>query len=224
MIGSKKSALILILILCLILSTPSLVRANEDSWVTKESMQEARSGLGVAVVNGKIYAIGGSTESGFAPSVHGSDVIINEDIVGTNEEYDPSTDTWTFKTPMPTPRIVFATAVYQGKIYCIGGYIENNSTQGFVEEGYTGINEVYDPEADTWETKTSMPTDRGWLSANVVGDKIYVISKTVNEAYDPATDSWMTKTPSPQPATFASGCISAVLDNKIYYRRTFAKP
>ena len=24
--------------------------------------------------------------------------------VGTNEEYDPATDTWTFKKSMPTPR------------------------------------------------------------------------------------------------------------------------
>ena len=186
---------------------------SEDSWITLEPMPTARSGLGVAAVNGKIYAIGGSTASGFMPSIPGSAVLGNSDIggiVGTNEEYDTATDTWTFKTPIPTPRIVFATAVYQNKIYCIGGKTSDD---------YTGVNEVYDPAMDSWETKTSMPTARGWLTANVVDDKIYLISGypdgTLNQVYDPATDSWTTKTPSPKAAAFG-GCDSAVFDKKIY--------
>jgi len=107
---------------------------------------------------------------------------------------------------MPTPRIVFATAVYQNKIYCIGGK---------TADGYTAVNEVYDPATDTWETKTAMPTARGWLTVNVVNNKIFVISKTVNEVYDPATDSWTAKTPSPLAASFVGGCASAVFDKKI---------
>jgi len=175
-------------------------------------MQQARSGLGVAAVNGKIYAIGGSNASGFAPSIPGSAVLGNRDIgghLGTNEEYDPETDTWTYKASMPTPRIVFATAVYQNKIYCIGGK---------TSDSYTGVNEVYDPATDTWETKTSMPTARGWLTANVVGGKIYLISgfptETLNEVYDPAMDTWITKS-SPETAS-PWGITSAVFDNKIY--------
>jgi hypothetical protein len=205
-----KAAFVGLLSFSLILLTlpVPLVNATEDSWTTKASMQQARSGLGVAAVNGKIYAIGGTTSSGFAPSIPGSAVLGNRDIgghVGTNEEYDPETDTWTYKQSMPTPRIVFATAVYQNRIYCIGGKTGN---------GYTGINEVYDPATDTWETKTSMPTARGWLTANVVNNKIFVISKTVNEVYDPETDTWITKS-SPETAS-PWGITSAVFDTKIY--------
>jgi N-acetylneuraminic acid mutarotase len=119
-----------------------LVYATEDFWTTKAPMQVARSGLGVAAVNGKIYAIGGSNASGFAPSIGGSAVLGNSYIggfVGTNEEYAPETDTWTYKASMPTPRIVFATAVYQNKIYCRGGK---------ASDGFTGVNEVYDPATD----------------------------------------------------------------------------
>jgi hypothetical protein len=208
-----KTTIVLLLVLSLILLTlhVPLVVGTEDSWATKAPMQVARSALGVAAVNGKIYAIGGSNESGQAPSMPGSTVLGIEHNVDTNEEYDPATDTWTFKKPMPTPRIDFAIAVYQNKIYCIGGYTENGST---------GLNEVYDPTTDTWETKTSMPTARGWLEANVVCDKIYLIGgyadTTLNEVYDPAADTWTTKTPSPKPTAFTGGYASAVFDNKIY--------
>jgi len=206
-----ETTITLLLGLSLILLTfhVPLANATEDYWTSKAPMQVARSGLGVAVVNGKIYAIGGTTTSGFAPSIPGSAVLGNRDIgghVGTNEEYDPETDTWAYKASMPTPRIVFATAVYQNKIYCIGGK---------TADGYTAVNEVYDPATDTWETKTAMPTARGWLTVNVVNNKIFVISKTVNEVYDPATDSWTAKTPSPLAASFVGGCASAVFDKKI---------
>jgi N-acetylneuraminic acid mutarotase len=133
----------------------------------------------------------------------------NNDIgghVGTNEQYDPETEKWTSKASMPTPRIVFATAVYQNKIYCIGGK---------TAEGFTAVNEVYDPETDSWVTKTFMPTARGWLTANVVDNKIYVISGTSNEVYDPITDTWITKMAPPKAASFG-GCVSAVYENKIY--------
>lgn len=101
-----------------------------------------------------------------------------------------------------------ALAVYQNKIYVIG---EGN-----------GMTQVYDPATDTWETKTSMPTPRTQLEANVVNGKIYVIGgrtggqySTVglNEVYDPETDSWTTKVPIPYPVVQYA---SAVVDGKIY--------
>jgi N-acetylneuraminic acid mutarotase len=208
----KGVALLLILFLVTPVFSIPLVNASEDSWDPKTPMHVARSGLGVAVVNGKIYAIGGSNKSGFSPSIPGSSVLGTEDNVDTNEEYDPTTYTWAFREPMPTPRNRFAIAVYENKIYCIGG---------FTESGCTGLNEVYDPATDTWETKTPMPTARVWLAANVVGDKIYCIGgyaesgrTRLNEVYDPATDTWTTETPSPK-LTTAGGCASAVFGNQI---------
>ena len=176
--------------------------ATEDSWATKAPMPTARASFGVAVVNGKIYAIGGSNyDSG---------------ILDINEEYDPATNTWATKKPMPNPRCKFGIAVYQNKIYVIGG---KNRT-----EEVTGANEVYDPLTDTWETKTSMPTIRCSLCANVVDGKIYLIGGyrgsppdlitfNVNEVYDPSTDSWTTKAQVP---TAVFSYASAVVNNKIY--------
>jgi hypothetical protein len=200
----KRLTLLLILVFltasCLSVSKSAFSSADivEDSWASKASMKVARSGLGVAVVNGKIYAIGGNTQSG---------------IVGTNEEYDPETDTWTYKTPMPTPRDGFGIAVYRNKIYCIGG-VNCNAT------------EVYDPATDTWETKASMPTARWQLEANVVNEKIYLMggepNRTLNEVYDPATNSWITKASIPyiEWGNFHQAGVytaSVVIDDQIYW-------
>jgi N-acetylneuraminic acid mutarotase len=158
---------------------------TENKWVSKAPMLQARYGLGVAAVNGKIYAIGGYAEKG---------------VVGTNEEYDPTTDTWTYKTSMPTPMAEFATAVYQNKIYCM----------------CESVNEVYDPATDTWETKTPMPVSQWVTHANVVCGKIYAIggspNKTLNQVYDPATEMWTTRASMP----YEAGVASVVFDNKIY--------
>ena len=175
---------------------------TENTWTTKAPMPTARYNFGLAVVNGKIYAIGGDimqTEgnSGFSNTTN------------VNEAYDPITDTWMEKTPIPTPVGDFGIAVYGNKIYCIGG--------GTIISGRTvaqGINQVYDPLTDTWETNAPMPTQRSSLDANIVDDKIYLIGGgNATEVYDPATDSWATRTPIP---TAVYGYASAVVDNKIY--------
>jgi N-acetylneuraminic acid mutarotase len=186
------------------------VKASENSWLPMAPMPAARSGLGVAVVNGMIYAIGGASPSG---------------IVGTNDMYNPYTNTWTTMAPMPTPRTDFGIAAYQGKIYCIGGDIGANKTGPVGATVVTGANEVYNPATNTWQTKTPMPTPRMCLNANVANNEIYLIGGCTspslwvygvlanNEVYDPANDSWSTKAPVPNPVFFYA---SVSLGNKIY--------
>jgi len=199
--SGKNTALFLIFTLTLMSTLAVIDSANgliDNTWTSKAPMNQARAGLGVASVNGKIYALGGSTTT-----AQGSE------IVGTNEEYDPQTDIWTYKASMPTPRMAFAVAVFQNKIYCFGG------TTDYLY-GYSNVNEVYDPATDTWQTMMPSPTARRGLQADVVNDKIYLIGGlphgTVNEVYAPATNSWSTKVSMPINAGFAS----AVVDNKIY--------
>jgi hypothetical protein len=206
---SKSFSLLIILILAasITLAKPAYSATNnsanftENTWTEKAPMHQARESLGVAVVDGKIYAIGGWSEKGVA--------------VGTNEEYDPKTDSWTYKATMPTARYNFAIAVCQNKIYCIGGCTKAT------DEGQTATtaNEVYDPATNTWETKAPMPTTRFSLGATVVGSKIYLLGGylnhtglTLNEVYDPIKNSWTTEAPIPQAV---AGYVSAT-DEKIY--------
>lgn len=173
-----------------------------NSWTKLANMPTSRYGLGLAVVSGKIYAIGGLSDNGE---------------LSVNEMYDPIANRWSTKTAMPTARAGFAIAVHESKIYVIGGS---------VGESFTGNMEVYDTISDTWKTITSMPTPRADLSANVVDDKIYLIGgKTyssgarnlgqtnVNQVYDIKSDTWSTNTSIPMSV---QGYASTVVDLKIY--------
>ena len=157
----------------------------------------------MAVVGGKIYALGG-TDGGNPLNIV--------------EMYNPATNRWTTQTPMPTARSGFAIAVYDNKIFVIGGTVGSG--------GYIGNNEVYDPLSNSWQTKASMPTPRADLSANQVGDSIFLMGgkryssaspfygeTNINEVYYPVNDSWSTAASMP---TGMKGYASAVLNDKIY--------
>jgi len=83
-----------------------------DSWTANADMPTARTYLSTCVVNGKIYAIGG-TRGGSVTRV-----------LSTVEAYDPAADTWTTKADMSTARDMFSTSVVNGKIYAIGGSVQ----------------------------------------------------------------------------------------------------
>jgi len=171
------------------------LRTNEEydpatnTWNTKASMPTARSRFAIAVYQNKIYVIGGTTGSG--------DVVGRQLATDANEVYDPLTDTWETKTPLPTPRHDLGAHAVNGKIYTLSGI----RREGLFITLRFGATEVYDPANDSWTTKASIPT-RVWGYASTVADnKIYVIggwnmtpsgwsSAKSNQVYDPETDTW----------------------------------
>ena len=171
-----KRAILCVLVAALIMAPASTVA--QDIWTAKTDMPTARMFLSTSVVNGKIYAIGGSS--------------IIEEGVATVERYDPETDTWTTRSPMPTRRWGLSTCVVDGKIYAIGG------AQDWPIPGLRTVEE-YDPVTDTWTPKSPMPSTRWSLCTSVVDGKIYAIGgeapnglQTMHE-YDPAADTWTRK-------------------------------
>ncbi len=177
-------------------------------------MPTARTALGVAVANGKIYAIGG--------------MVGYYNALGTNEMYDPATNIWTTMAPMPTPRYHFGIATYNNKIYCISGttglWVMGVTPESGVDP-VTGANEVYDPQTNSWETKAPLPSPRERMATTIVDGKIYVIGGgtilgplTVNgtgsiDIYDPATDTWSTGANSP---FSVFDLATAAVDTKIF--------
>ena len=188
-----------------------------DTWERKSDMPTARSGVSVSVVDGKIYAIGGSkTET--IQVTRGSS-FENEELA-TVEMYDPVTDTWTQKADMPIPKKTM-TCVVNGKIYAIGGWLTTN------EQPHLGTVEVYDPGTDTWAKAQSMNCGRCSAAINVVNGEIYAIGGLGShpiqdqsdlflsnvEVFNPKTNQWEEKTEMPAPKALHT---ASVLDGKIY--------
>jgi N-acetylneuraminic acid mutarotase len=75
----------------------------------------------VATSNGRIYAIGGSTD------------LTNP--LNTVEEYNPGTNTWTTRANTPTARYLLGAALGSNtRLYAIGGTIGSGSALATVED------------------------------------------------------------------------------------------
>ncbi len=142
--------------------------------------------LGVAVVNGKIYAIGGFDGN--------SPLSVNEEYTPALKRLDHHVVDADGQKRLRSCSLQRQDLLHRRNHRAIGG---NNE--------YVGNNEVYDPATDTWQTEASMPTPRADLSASVVNGKIYLVggmeysSKSpfyvetnVTEVYDPSTNIWST--------------------------------
>ncbi|MDQ1318536.1 MAG: kelch-like protein 18, partial [Candidatus Poribacteria bacterium] len=176
-------------------------KGEGGEWKQKGDMPIPRTGTCSAVINGKIYVIGGSIIAAGVP-------------VSIVEEYDPIKDTWTRKADMPTPRFLATAAVVEDKIYVIGG------GQSLVT--FLNTLEEYNPAIDKWTAKADMPTQRGCLDAEAVNGKIYAIGGyTANNAfgmgiveeYDPKMDTWKQKADLNVPRYAIS---TSIVDGKIY--------
>jgi RNA polymerase sigma factor (sigma-70 family) len=100
-----------------------------DKWTRKADMPTARAFFCTAVMDGKIFVMGGITKE------YGTNGL------STVEVYEPSTDTWSTAYDIPTSRFCLAGAAINGRIYAIGGIREG-------DENFTGLSivEEYVPE------------------------------------------------------------------------------
>ena len=165
----------------------------------QEERPPPRSYHAAAVVNGKIYVMGGD----------GGD----NKPVATVQVYDPAIGTWSACANMPTARALFGASAVGGTIYAVGG-----TTRGLDK---LAVVEAYDTATNTWTRRADMPTPRNALSTAVVDGKVYAIGgwgidrpeggwealdptavvkdfSTV-EVYDPETDTWATRADMPTP-------------------------
>ncbi len=169
-----------------------------DAWKALAPLPTKRGAANAAVVGGKIYVIGGagvhpgSRETALHPArPHRA--------LGTNEVYDPATNTWESRSTMPTARNHAAVGVVNNKVYVIGGRV---GAAFITRASNTDIVEVYDPATDQWGPLLApMPTPRSASAWGTHRGRIVVAggeSRTSKwsatfravEAYDPATNRW----------------------------------
>lgn len=190
-----------------------LYNPSTDSWLSKTPMPTVQMGGAIATYQNKIYVIGGG--QGITPD-------ITTYQTGANTMYDPTTDTWTSKTPMSMGYANLKAVTVEGMIYVMGG-----TTVTSMKMNVYGINERYNPETDSWQSLTPMPLPVYNFGMVAIGTKIYILGGLITSQLDPSnktqiydtqTDTWSYGTP--MPITTCGGTAAAItdgVDSKIYY-------
>jgi N-acetylneuraminic acid mutarotase len=144
---------------------------------SRQKSLSAEIGFGMVSLNGKIYVIGGG----------GTDMQSGEPFYfSTNEVYDPLTDTWQNKAPMPTARTRVEAACVNDRIYIIG-VVNNNGGYRF---SAINITEIYDPATDSWSSGKPAPFNTNYAPCAVVDNKIFIINGNINMIYETQNDTW----------------------------------
>jgi N-acetylneuraminic acid mutarotase len=159
---------------------------DQGVWSQEARLGEQRTEAAVVFLNGKIYVLGGMARG--------------QDSHALNQEYDPATDRWRERAPMPHALSHAGAAALNGKIYVVGGFLRN------VHLDAQSLAFEYDPAADTWRTLAPMKNPRGAVGVVALTGKIHAIGgRDVNrvtvathEVYDPATGKWSELAPLPK--------------------------
>ena len=114
-----------------------------------------RTEIGAAFAGGKLYVIAGGS-----PMAESSTLV---------QEYDPKTDRWRDRAPLPMALSHVGVAALNGKVYVVGGFLKNVHlyAQPYAFE--------YDPAKNTWRTLPWMKAARGSVGVVALGGKLHAI-------------------------------------------------
>lgn len=169
--------------------------ADAGSWLTLTPALSKRSEVAAATVGGKIYVVGGFSQPSFSN-------LRTLAVSNSVEEYDPATNAWTTRMPLPAPVHHAGAAVVGNRLYVIGGFTASLLS---IWRPVASLYE-YRPDTDSWTERAAMPTPRGALAVVECQGRLLAMggydgtgNSSAVELYDPATDAWTTKAPLPTP-------------------------
>ena len=166
---------------------------NNGRWVEGPTLPSPRQNAAVAVLNGRIYLIGGF---GSDLRQHDTTFVLQPPLVTSTPipEFQGGpipTNVGTWQTAAPVPESVdnAAAVSYLGYIYLAGGRIENKVTNKAWR---------YDPVDDRWAEMRSMPVPRHGATLQAMDGKLYLIGGAAShgnddtsiEVFDIARNSW----------------------------------
>ncbi len=145
---------------------------TNDSWSTMAPIPVPVEGYASAVLDGKIYVIGGGTQT--STPIDASDPV---------QIFDPETNRWSNGTSIPVGVSGADACTTSGflapkRIYVVGGTTTVSGgwlSMDFEDYYKTDLNQVYDPETGNWSTAASIPDKRWSLSLVNVNDLLYVV-------------------------------------------------
>jgi Kelch motif len=149
---------------------------DRERWEPIAPMPTARGAAGAAVLDGKLYVVGG---------------VVDGNRQRTLEAYDLRTGRWSRLAPMRVGRDHLGVAVLGGRIYALGGRQ--------ADERPLTVFERYDPEADRWERLAAIPEATSGFGFVADGDRLIAaggedLSRRVLTgsvwSYSPESDRW----------------------------------
>jgi N-acetylneuraminic acid mutarotase len=185
------------IVLGIIIWTTAIFPALAGSWSAGAPLQTGRAALGVAVLNSKIYAIGGAG-------------ILNP--LSVTETYRAGMGGWRVDADLPVGLESFGLTAFGGKLYAAGGYASDTNGQP------TARMWEFDPANDEWTQGPSMPFPRAGFALVAVLGKLYAFGGTGPNAeklfvYDIDDRIWKTLE---QGLTNSRDLAAIALGNKIY--------
>jgi N-acetylneuraminic acid mutarotase len=189
---------------------------TSKTWSEVAPMPVALNHVNVAVVNDKIYYLGG-----MAVTAAGGPLFWNASAACA--VYDPSIDKWTVLPDMPADRAIgsAATLVVGETIYLPGGLLNTNLTSD--EEGTVAMFTSYNVATQKWTILPDLPAPRDHAGKGIYGKTLYILGGRLNGhwnvvdtvfGYDIDTGRWSTQYP-PMP-TGRGGCSSAMIGSKMF--------
>jgi N-acetylneuraminic acid mutarotase len=185
-------------------------RIATDTYEAMPDLPDSRGAGALVYLDGKLHFFGGES---FGQG-HDTPEHWVLDLAGGGTSWIPA-------APMLPGRARnhLGSAVYQGKIYAVGG--QHGHDEALVE---TALLDVYDPATDTWAPLADMPLAKSHIAAStfVFQGRILTLAGEIsnghytaeNAAYDFATNTWTELTPFPE-AIF-SGIARPLLGGFVY--------
>lgn len=167
-------------------------------WLARADMPIPRSEMAWATAwAGRMHVVGGYGEGRFNQAYH--------------TVYDPGADRWFNAAPLPRGANHVAVVADAGRVYALGGFIEQNRR-------CDDLAFAYDVASDRWSEIARLPRGRAAAAAVVLGGKVHLIGGATDpaderasigwhEVYDPQADRWERRRPLPG-ARDHVGCVS----------------
>jgi N-acetylneuraminic acid mutarotase len=145
-------------------------------------MPTGRNHLAAAAYGGRVYAIAGRSDLGAGVGN-----------LNALEEYDPASNIWRTRAPVPNPRSGLAAVTIGHFIFAVGGEGNDASANGTFAD-----NDAYNAATNTWTPVSGIPTPVHGIGAAALAGRMHVpgggpiegfSSTDLHQVYDPATDS-----------------------------------
>ena len=154
-----------------------------EKWARIRRLPEACGAMACIALGGRIHLIGGAIGSDWRRSIDWHLV------------YDPDSDRYERRQPMPVARDHTGIVVVDRAIHVLGGRVDSFHTN-------SNLHHSYEAATDRWTFRSPMPTARSGQGCALYRDKVFVMGGEgtnrvygQNEAWDPLSDRWESHAP-----------------------------